>query len=229
MESILAAASRPPFRQAPHHGRSTAAFDGGGCPPPHRQQTGDVAAAGRSAGVKRAKRSEPRATLTDRATRPGSDVRPPRSRAPREPSGRGCRGAADTLPGRRDLSRKTACRRLCASTLTGCGPTSSSARPSSKSSRTAASISTGPAAACMIAGPNTQIVTATIARAANLVGVRFRPGVAARWLGVSAAELLNTHPPLEDLWGRSARRRSFPTRSRMPKMRMRRRRFSSAR
>lgn len=55
-----------------------------------------------------------------------------------------------------------------------------------------------------IAGPNTRIVTATIASAASLTGVRFRPGVANRWLGVSAAALLNTHPPLEDIWGRRA-------------------------
>jgi len=55
-----------------------------------------------------------------------------------------------------------------------------------------------------IAGPNTQIVTATMATAANLAGVRFQPGIAARWLGVSAAELLNTHPRLEDIWDRSA-------------------------
>jgi AraC-like DNA-binding protein len=53
-----------------------------------------------------------------------------------------------------------------------------------------------------IAGPNTQIVTATTTSAANLVGARFQPGVAARWLGVSAAELLNTHPPMEDIWDR---------------------------
>jgi AraC-like DNA-binding protein len=52
-----------------------------------------------------------------------------------------------------------------------------------------------------IAGPNTRVVTTTIASPADLVGVRFRPGVAVRWLGVSAAELLNTHPPLEDVWG----------------------------
>lgn len=55
-----------------------------------------------------------------------------------------------------------------------------------------------------IAGPNTLIVTARMASAANLVGVRFRPGIAARWLGVSATEFLNTHPPLEDIWGRRA-------------------------
>lgn len=55
-----------------------------------------------------------------------------------------------------------------------------------------------------VAGPNTQVVTVTMASAASLVGVRFRPGVAARWLGVSATDLLNTHPPLEDVWGRRA-------------------------
>jgi AraC-like DNA-binding protein len=53
-----------------------------------------------------------------------------------------------------------------------------------------------------IAGPNTRVVTATITGAANLVGVRFRPGLAVRWLGVPAAELLNTRPPLEDVWGK---------------------------
>jgi AraC-like DNA-binding protein len=53
-----------------------------------------------------------------------------------------------------------------------------------------------------IAGPNTQVITARMASAANLVGVRFWPGVAGRWLGVSAVDLLNTHPPLDDLWGR---------------------------
>jgi AraC-like DNA-binding protein len=55
-----------------------------------------------------------------------------------------------------------------------------------------------------VAGPNTWVVTATIASAAVLAGIRFRPGVAVRWLGVSAAELLNTHPALEDCWGRRA-------------------------
>jgi AraC-like DNA-binding protein len=55
-----------------------------------------------------------------------------------------------------------------------------------------------------VAGPNTQIVTATMPCAAILVGARFRRGIAARWLGVSAAELLNAHPFLEDIWSRSA-------------------------
>jgi AraC-like DNA-binding protein len=55
-----------------------------------------------------------------------------------------------------------------------------------------------------IAGPNTHVVTATMTSTADIVGVRFRPGVGARWLGVPAVELLNAHPLLEDLWGRHA-------------------------
>jgi AraC-like DNA-binding protein len=55
-----------------------------------------------------------------------------------------------------------------------------------------------------IAGPNTQIVMTTVTSASHLVGVRFQPGVAPRWLGVSAAELLNAQPLLEDIWGARA-------------------------
>jgi AraC-like DNA-binding protein len=58
--------------------------------------------------------------------------------------------------------------------------------------------------ALQIAGPNTEVVTVTTAGPADLAGVRFHPGVAARWLGVPASELLNRHLPLEDLWGRQA-------------------------
>jgi AraC-like DNA-binding protein len=57
-----------------------------------------------------------------------------------------------------------------------------------------------------VAGPNTQVVTVAMAGAADLAGVRFHPGVAARWLGVPASELLNRHQPLEDFWGRQATR-----------------------
>src|SRR5262245_14747844 len=78
-----------------------------------------------------------------------------------------------------------------------------------------------------IAGPNTRVVTTTITGAAELVGVRFRPGVACRWLGAPAAELLNTHPPLEDVWA-GAERRGCLTSSLMPAMRRRPRQFLSA-
>ncbi len=53
-----------------------------------------------------------------------------------------------------------------------------------------------------IAGPNTKVLAARVGGAATLVGIRFRPGVAYRWLRVSATELLNAHPPLEAFWGR---------------------------
>ena len=39
---------------------------------------------------------------------------------------------------------------------------------------------------------------------AGLVGVHFRPGGAARLLGVQAGEIANRHVDLEDLWGRRA-------------------------
>ncbi len=55
-----------------------------------------------------------------------------------------------------------------------------------------------------IAGPNSEIVTAAFEKPADLFGVRFRPGHATQWLGLPAHELLNRHPPLEDIWGRRA-------------------------
>jgi AraC-like DNA-binding protein len=41
---------------------------------------------------------------------------------------------------------------------------------------------------------------------ASLTGVRFRPGMAGTFLGVSPAELTDRTPPLEDLWPRHARK-----------------------
>ena len=90
----------------------------------------------------------------------------------------------------------------CAGTLTASGPMNSRDPRNSRSSRTAASTFSG---SCLqIAGPNTEIVTVRLERAATIVGVRFQPGIAARWLGVSAAELLNAHPLLEDVWEKRA-------------------------
>lgn len=53
-----------------------------------------------------------------------------------------------------------------------------------------------------IAGPNTEVVTLTMPCAARLAGVRFHPGVAGRWLGVPASELVNRHQPLNEVWDR---------------------------
>ena len=51
-----------------------------------------------------------------------------------------------------------------------------------------------------IAGPNTETVSITMPGAVEFVGVRFNPGIAGRWLGVTAREILNRHVPLADFW-----------------------------
>ena len=53
-----------------------------------------------------------------------------------------------------------------------------------------------------IAGPNTEVVTLRLPSAARLAGVRFHPGVAGRWLGLPATELVNRHRPLDEVWDR---------------------------
>jgi AraC-like DNA-binding protein len=59
-------------------------------------------------------------------------------------------------------------------------------------------------AGLQIAGPNTEVLTLTMPGAAALAGVRFHPGVASRWLGVPASDLLNKHEPLKEVWDRRA-------------------------
>lgn len=55
----------------------------------------------------------------------------------------------------------------------------------------------------VVAGPDTRPVPIT--SDATFVGVRFRPGSAPGFLGVSASELLDARVPLFELWGRPAR------------------------
>lgn len=57
-------------------------------------------------------------------------------------------------------------------------------------------------AGLQIAGPNTEVLTITMPCAAALAGVRFHPGVASRWLGVPASDLVNRHQPLDEVWDR---------------------------
>ena len=57
-----------------------------------------------------------------------------------------------------------------------------------------------------IAGPDREPQTEALAPGAIVVGFRFRPGHAAEWLGLSAAELLNRRIPLDEIWGREASR-----------------------
>jgi hypothetical protein len=42
-------------------------------------------------------------------------------------------------------------------------------------------------------------------RDARVAGIRFRPGVAGRFLGIAPRELTDRWAPLEDLWGRRGR------------------------
>jgi AraC-like DNA-binding protein len=56
----------------------------------------------------------------------------------------------------------------------------------------------------MVAGPSTELLTVRTTGRQTFVGARFAPGVAYRWLGVSARELLNTHASLDDTWGMRA-------------------------
>jgi AraC-like DNA-binding protein len=55
-----------------------------------------------------------------------------------------------------------------------------------------------------LAGPDREPMTETLAPDTTVVGFRFRPGMAASWLGVPLDEVLSARMPLEDLWGRRA-------------------------
>lgn len=60
--------------------------------------------------------------------------------------------------------------------------------------------------ALLVAGPDTGPVIESVAPGATVVGVRFRPGAARRWLDVPAAAIANRRLPLAELWGNSADR-----------------------
>lgn len=61
----------------------------------------------------------------------------------------------------------------------------------------------------LVAGPSTELLTVTAAAQPTFVGARFAPGVAYRWLGVSARELLNAHTSLDDIWGGHANKEAI--------------------
>jgi AraC-like DNA-binding protein len=54
-----------------------------------------------------------------------------------------------------------------------------------------------------VAGPMTVPLMSATKAGAELIGVRFRPGIASSMLGVSAQELLNQHVALGDIWSRN--------------------------
>jgi AraC-like DNA-binding protein len=57
-----------------------------------------------------------------------------------------------------------------------------------------------------IAGPDTGPIRESFPSGTVIVGLRFRPGAAPPWLGVSAAECINGRLPLHDFWGADADR-----------------------
>ncbi|GLQ54015.1 AraC family transcriptional regulator [Devosia nitrariae] len=56
-----------------------------------------------------------------------------------------------------------------------------------------------------VAGPDAEPQVEMIQGGGTVVGLRFSPAAAARWLGVPAGELLGMRVSLDDLWGRRAR------------------------
>lgn len=57
-----------------------------------------------------------------------------------------------------------------------------------------------------IAGPDRTVNCEAIRPGATVIGFRFRPGAASRWLGVSAHEVVDARVPLDLFWGDGARR-----------------------
>lgn len=58
-----------------------------------------------------------------------------------------------------------------------------------------------------VAGPDTTVAPVTLPEGTDVVGIRFRPGVAPAVLGVPASELLDERTGLGQLWGDGATRR----------------------
>jgi AraC-like DNA-binding protein len=56
----------------------------------------------------------------------------------------------------------------------------------------------------LVVGTRTQSFLVDPRQRESVMGVHFRPGAAFPFLGISPAEIVNSHVPLEDLWGRVA-------------------------
>jgi AraC-like DNA-binding protein len=57
-----------------------------------------------------------------------------------------------------------------------------------------------------VAGPDRSAMLETIPPGAFVIGFRFLPARASRWLGLPMSEIVDRRVPLEDLWGAEARR-----------------------
>jgi AraC-like DNA-binding protein len=56
-----------------------------------------------------------------------------------------------------------------------------------------------------VAGPDVTVAVSRFTPGTTIVGIRFRPGSAAKWLGLPMSELVGRRVELGDIWGRRAR------------------------
>lgn len=61
-----------------------------------------------------------------------------------------------------------------------------------------------------LAGPDRNPTTEILAPDTTVIGFRFRPGMAAEWLGVSLDEVVDQRVTLDDLWGGRSRLLEHP-------------------
>jgi hypothetical protein len=60
----------------------------------------------------------------------------------------------------------------------------------------------------ILAGPDIDVTVSPIAAASAIVGIRFRPGAATKWLGFPMSELVGTRIALSEFWGPRDRRKN---------------------
>lgn len=58
----------------------------------------------------------------------------------------------------------------------------------------------------VVVGPDISAAKAVLAPGSTVVGIRFQPGAAAKWLGLSLTEIVGSQVPMAELWGRDAGR-----------------------
>jgi len=56
----------------------------------------------------------------------------------------------------------------------------------------------------IVAGPDVAVAVSSIARSSTVVGVRFRPGAASKWLGLPMSEIVGGRVALAEFWGAPA-------------------------
>jgi AraC-like DNA-binding protein len=57
----------------------------------------------------------------------------------------------------------------------------------------------------VVAGPDVAVAISPVTRVSTVIGARFRPGAAHRWLGIPMSEIVGGRVALEEFWGARAR------------------------